>query len=164
MTKYVRNSLKIPKYSNLEPHRILLKKACSHLSPWPSQELFAKTGSSWGYAAALLAAFFTAMALLCVRTLAVLGEPPHHAREVGGGFRRWFDRSTGALAFCTMRCCCVWCFLFLGGIYMLVSAVSFSMLYWRAEEKWRECRCEQDESQDEWTKLQCKNRFRRIQI
>ncbi|CAK8998508.1 unnamed protein product [Durusdinium trenchii] len=46
----------------------------------PRQDLFS-TGTSWGYAAALFAAFFTAAALLCVRTLAVLGEPAHHARE-----------------------------------------------------------------------------------
>ena len=46
-----------------------------------SQELFSSDGSAWGYSAALLAALFTALALLCVRTLTVLGEPAHHARE-----------------------------------------------------------------------------------
>lgn len=45
------------------------------------KELFSGDGSAWGYSAALLAAFFTAIALLCVRTLTVLGEPAHHARE-----------------------------------------------------------------------------------
>eukprot|EP00434_Breviolum_minutum_P046270 symbB.v1.2.041749.t1/scaffold8593.1/size5702/1 len=47
----------------------------------PAEEIFSGDGSAWGYSAALLAAFFTAMALLCVRTLTVLGEPAHHARE-----------------------------------------------------------------------------------
>lgn len=53
----------------------------SNLSARSSQELFSSDGSAWGYSAALLAALFTALALLCVRTLTVLGEPAHHARE-----------------------------------------------------------------------------------
>eukprot|EP00435_Cladocopium_sp_Y103_P033169 s478_g8.t1 len=47
----------------------------------PAEELFSSDASAWGYSAALLAALFTALALLCVRTLTVLGEPAHHARE-----------------------------------------------------------------------------------
>eukprot|EP00439_Symbiodinium_sp_Y106_P083177 s323_g23.t1 len=37
--------------------------------------------STYGYMCCVSAAFFTAAALLCVRTLSVLDEAPHHARE-----------------------------------------------------------------------------------
>ncbi|CAJ1451493.1 unnamed protein product, partial [Effrenium voratum] len=48
----------------------------------PAQELFSLSrDGSYGYLMAVLAAVFTAAALLTVRTLTVLGEPPHHARE-----------------------------------------------------------------------------------
>jgi len=46
-----------------------------------SEELLAAHSSTYGYLCCVSAAFFTATALLCVRTLAVLGEAPDHARE-----------------------------------------------------------------------------------
>ena len=47
-----------------------------------AQELLSSAqNSTYGYMCCVSAAFFTAAALLCVRTLSVLDEAPHHARE-----------------------------------------------------------------------------------
>ena len=49
---------------------------------YTAQELLSSAqNSTYGYMCCVSAAFFTAAALLCVRTLSVLDEAPHHARE-----------------------------------------------------------------------------------
>ncbi|CAE7523987.1 CBWD2 [Symbiodinium microadriaticum] len=51
------------------------------LVPRTEELLSSAQNSTYGYMCCVSAAFFTAAALLCVRTLSVLDEAPHHARE-----------------------------------------------------------------------------------
>ena len=94
----------------------------SNLSARSSQELFSSDGSAWGYSAALLAALFTALALLCVRTLTVLGEPAHHAREafhwgnLCGSLALGLPRGLQPLE--ASRCFCSWCYCMAQGEHL----------------------------------------------